>query len=74
MSTHAGSLCNTAHASPIYFLDAGYLPPSITLIRSTMADARDITALLGELKGGNRTVVDQLLPYVYEELQTLARS
>ena len=38
-----------------------------------MADHHDITALLVELEGGNRTVVDQLLPHVYDELQVMAR-
>ena len=33
----------------------------------------DITALLEDLAGGNRTVVDALLPHVYEELRALAR-
>ncbi|NNF59163.1 MAG: sigma-70 family RNA polymerase sigma factor [Rhodothermaceae bacterium] len=37
-----------------------------------MADHHDITALLVELEGGNRTVVDQLLPHVYDELQVMA--
>jgi len=32
-----------------------------------------ITELLAELSGGNRTVVDALMPRVYEELRTLAR-
>jgi len=32
-----------------------------------------ITELLAELSGGNRTVVDTLMPRVYEELRTLAR-
>ncbi|MDX1420058.1 MAG: ECF-type sigma factor [Rubricoccaceae bacterium] len=33
----------------------------------------EITVLLGELSGGNRTVVDALLPRVYDELEVLAR-
>ena len=33
----------------------------------------DITALLLDLQGGNRTVVDALLPHVYDELRALAR-
>ena len=37
------------------------------------APPRDITALLVDLQGGNRTVVDELLPYVYDELRNLAR-
>lgn len=32
-----------------------------------------ITELLAELSGGNRTVVDALMPRVYEELQAMAR-
>jgi RNA polymerase sigma factor (TIGR02999 family) len=32
-----------------------------------------ITALLGELSGGNRTIVDSLLPLVYDELHDMAR-
>jgi RNA polymerase sigma factor (TIGR02999 family) len=31
-----------------------------------------ITALLGELSGGNRTIVDSLLPIVYDELHDMA--
>jgi RNA polymerase sigma factor (TIGR02999 family) len=38
-----------------------------------MSAALDITALLAELEGGNRSVVDQLLPHVYAELRTLAQ-
>lgn len=33
----------------------------------------DITALLDALEGGNRTVVDELFPYVYAELQRIAQ-
>jgi RNA polymerase sigma factor (TIGR02999 family) len=33
----------------------------------------DITALLANLAGGNRTVVDALLPHVYDQLRVLAR-
>ena len=36
-------------------------------------DARDVTVLLDELSGGNREVVDALLPLVYEELHNLAQ-
>jgi RNA polymerase sigma factor (TIGR02999 family) len=32
-----------------------------------------ITRLLQDLSGGNRTVVDELMPLVYEELRSLAR-
>ena len=35
--------------------------------------APDITALLDELSGGNRTVVDRLMPLVYDGLREMAR-
>jgi len=38
-----------------------------------MSQQDDITALLGALSGGNRSVVDALMPRVYEELRVLAR-
>lgn len=38
-----------------------------------MSASPDITSLLAELEGGNRSVVDELLPHVYTELQVLAR-
>jgi RNA polymerase sigma factor (TIGR02999 family) len=38
-----------------------------------MTASPDITALLQDLAGGNRTVVDALLPTVYDELHRLAR-
>jgi RNA polymerase sigma factor (TIGR02999 family) len=33
---------------------------------------KDFTLLLGELSGGNRTVVDELMPLVYDELYRMA--
>ncbi len=33
----------------------------------------DVTALLGQLAGGNGTVVDSLMPLVYHELRAIAR-
>jgi RNA polymerase sigma factor (TIGR02999 family) len=40
-----------------------------------MTDPRpeDVTRLLGQLQGGNRTVVDSLLPLVYDHLHAVAR-
>ncbi|WP_456425526.1 sigma-70 family RNA polymerase sigma factor [Rhodocaloribacter sp.] len=35
-------------------------------------EGQEITELLGELAGGNRAVVDALMPRVYEELRRLA--
>lgn len=35
--------------------------------------AGDVTALLDALSGGNRSVVDAILPHVYDELRGLAR-
>ena len=37
-----------------------------------MADKGDVTLLLTELSGGDRSVLDRLLPLVYEELRHLA--
>ena len=34
---------------------------------------QNITILLGQLTGGNKQVIDQLLPMVYQNLQALAR-
>lgn len=39
-----------------------------------MPASPDITSLLQDLTGGNRTVVDALLPSVYDELHRLARA
>jgi RNA polymerase sigma factor (TIGR02999 family) len=36
------------------------------------APPSDITRLLNELSGGNRTIVDALMPLVYEELRAMA--
>lgn len=33
----------------------------------------NVTELLGQLRGGNRTVVDSLMPLVYEQLHAMAR-
>ena len=38
-----------------------------------MQQQQDITQLLADLSGGNREVVDALMPRVYDELQVLAR-
>ena len=38
-----------------------------------MPSANSFTALLDDLTGGNRTVVDAVLPRVYDELRDLAR-
>jgi RNA polymerase sigma-70 factor (ECF subfamily) len=35
---------------------------------------KDFTLLLGELSGGNRTVVDELMPLVYDELYRIAHN
>lgn len=37
-----------------------------------MASSRDVTALLGEWSGGNRSALHQLLPLVYAELRRIA--
>ena len=37
-----------------------------------MDSSNEITRLLGELSGGNRQVVDSLLPLVYDELKKIA--
>jgi RNA polymerase sigma factor (TIGR02999 family) len=38
-----------------------------------MPPAQDFTAMLESLNGGNRTVVDAMLPRVYDELRAMAR-
>jgi RNA polymerase sigma factor (TIGR02999 family) len=38
-----------------------------------MPPAQDFTAMLAELNGGNRTIVDAMLPRVYDELRSIAR-
>jgi RNA polymerase sigma factor (TIGR02999 family) len=37
-----------------------------------MAERRDVTDLLGELKHGNRAALDELIPLVYDELRRIA--
>lgn len=37
-----------------------------------MANPRDVTALIMELRGGDHTVVGQIFPLVYDELQRIA--
>lgn len=41
---------------------------------SKMSSDQDITVLLDKLAGGNKNVVDELLPQVYDQLKVLARS
>jgi RNA polymerase sigma factor (TIGR02999 family) len=38
-----------------------------------MSERRDVTVLLTALSGGDRSVLDRLMPAVYEELRALAR-
>jgi RNA polymerase sigma-70 factor (ECF subfamily) len=38
-----------------------------------MSERRDVTLLLTALSGGDRSVLDRLIPAVYEELRVLAR-
>jgi RNA polymerase sigma factor (TIGR02999 family) len=40
---------------------------------SSSLPSGDVTAMLDALSGGNRTVVDAILPHVYDELRGLAR-
>lgn len=39
---------------------------------SSVADSSDFTRLLGDLTAGNHTVVDSLMPLVYDELRAIA--
>ena len=49
--------------------------PHLALERSTppTGDAPNVTALLAELRSGNRDAFDQILPLVYNELRRVAR-
>ena len=38
-----------------------------------MSEPRDVTLLLTALSGGDRSVLDRLMPAVYEQLRSLAR-
>jgi RNA polymerase sigma factor (TIGR02999 family) len=57
-------------------MDGGRLRPFDTLLcRGLLALSQpgDVTQLLCELSGGNRSVLDELLPLVYGELKRIAR-
>ncbi len=40
----------------------------------TVSSSNEVTQLLVQLRGGNRAVLDQLLPLIYDELRRLASS